>query len=109
MQPNKREVRNLILGGKDHFTEWLEGLRDTVGRIAIRRRIDRVEDGNFGDRRFVGDGVWELRIHYGPGYRVYYGEDGPVIVLLLCGGDKRTQWQDILRAQKLWAKYQGTR
>jgi putative addiction module killer protein len=109
MQPNKREVRNLILGGKDHFTEWLEGLRDTVGRIAIRRRLDRVEDGNFGDRRFVGDGVWELRIHYGPGYRAYYGEDGQVIVLLLCGGGKRTQWQDILRAQKLWAEYQGTR
>lgn len=109
MQPNNREVRTLILGGKNHFTEWLEGLRDTVGRIAIRRRLDRVEDGNFGDRRFVGDGVWELRIHYGPGYRVYYGEDGPAIVLLLCGGDKRTQWQDILRAQKLWAEYQRPR
>ena len=109
MQPQKREVRNVKLGGKDYFTEWVKGLGDAVGRIAILRRIDRVEDGNFGDRRFVGDGVWELRIHYGPGYRVYYGEDGPVVVLLLCGGVKRTQWQDILRAQKLWAEHQRTR
>ena len=109
MQPQKREVRNFKLGGKDYFTEWVKSLGDAVGRIAILRRIDRVEEGNFGDRRFVGDGVWELRIHYGPGYRVYYGEDGPVVVLLLFGGVKRTQWQDILRAQKLWAEYQRTR
>lgn len=69
------------------------------------KRIDRVEDGNFGDRGFVGGGVWEIRIHYGPGYRVYYGEDGPAIVLLLCGGDKGTQRRDIRSARELWAEY----
>ncbi len=109
MQPHKREVLHLVSGGKDLFGEWLDGLNDTAGRAAIRRRLDRVEDGNFGDRRFVGAGVWELRIHYGPGYRVYYGEDGPAIVLLLCGGDKRTQWRDILRAQELRDAYRRSR
>lgn len=53
----------------------------------------------------VGGGVWELRIHFGPGYRVYYGEDGPRVVLLLCGGDKATQGKDIRKAQELWAEY----
>jgi len=105
MQPDKREIRHLISGGKDVFGDWIDGLKDAVGRTAIKRRINRVVDGNFGDRRFVGYGVWELRIHYGPGYRVYYGEDGLVIVLLLCGGDKRTQWQDIVRAKKLWNEH----
>ena len=102
MQPQKREVLHFVYGDKDVFGDWLDGLKDAVGRTAINKRIYRVAAGNFGDRRLVGDGVWELRIHYGPGYRVYYGEDGPVIVLLLCGGDKRTQWRDIVRAQALW-------
>lgn len=88
------------------FNEWFQGLRDAVGRDAIDRRIDRVEEGNFGDHRYVGEGVWEIRIHVGPGYRVYYGEDGPKIVLLICGGDKATQTKDIRRAQELWAAYQ---
>ena len=76
-----------------------------MGRAAIRKRIDRVEEGNFGDHRFVGGGVWEIRIHYGPGYRVYYGEDGPKVVLLICGGDKGTQKKDVRKAQELWAEY----
>lgn len=109
MQPQKREVLHLISHGKDVFGDWLRGLNDVVGRIVVNKRIDRASDGNFGDRRFVGAGVWELRIHYGPGYRVYYGEDGPSIVLLLCGGDKRTQWQDIRSAQELWDAYRRSR
>ena len=64
-----------------------------------------MEEGNFGDHSHVGQGVWELRIHYGPGYRAYYGEDGPVIVLLLCGGDKSTQKRDIRKAHEFWAEY----
>lgn len=109
MQPQKREVRHLISGGKDVFGDWIDGLKDTVGRLMIHKRLDRAADGNFGDRRFVGAGVWEMRIHYGPGYRVYYGEDGPALVLLLCGGDKRTQWRDILRAQELWDEHRRSR
>lgn len=109
MQPRKREVLHIVSGGKDLFGEWLENLKDAVGRAAILKRIDRVEDGNFGDRRFVGAGVWEIRIHYGPGYRVYFGEDGPRIVLLLCGGDKGTQRKDIRRARELWAEYRSER
>lgn len=109
MQPQKREVLHCVAGGRNFFREWLLGLNDTAGLDAINKRLDRVEDGNFGDRRFVGAGVWELRIHYGPGYRVYYGEDGPAVVLLLCGGDKRTQWRDIRRAQDLWDAHRRSR
>ncbi len=109
MQPDKHRVLHLVSGGKDLFGEWLAGLNDAVGRAAILKRINRLRGGNFGDRRFVGAGVWELRIHYGPGYRIYYGEDGPIIVLLLCGGDKRTQRKDIVRAHELWHAYRGSR
>ena len=105
MEPQKREVLNCVVDEKDVFAEWFKGLKAVVGRKAILRRIDRVEEGNFGDHRFVGEGVWEIRIHYGPGYRVYYGEDGPKVVLLICGGDKGTQKKDIRKAQELWAEY----
>lgn len=105
MQPRKREVLHYVAEGKDVFGEWLDGLMDVSGRVAILKRIDRVEEGNFGDHRWVGGGVWEIRVDYGPGYRVYYGEDGPRIVLLLCGGDKGTQRRDIRKARELWAEY----
>jgi len=109
MQPHKREILHCSVGGRNHFREWLDALKDIAGVEAINKRLDRVEDGNFGDRRFVGAGVSELRIHFGPGYRVYYGEDGPIVVLLLCGGDKGTQWRDIRRAQELWDAYRRSR
>lgn len=105
MESHPRQVLHFFVGGRDIFVEWFYELKDVVGRAAIKKRIDRVEEGNFGDHRFVGEGVWEIRIHIGPGYRVYYGEDGPQIVLLLCGGDKGTQKKDIRRAQELWAAY----
>lgn len=105
MEPHKRRLVSHISGGKDLFRDWLNSLADSSGGVAIVRRLDRMEGGNFGDHRPVGDGVWELRIHYGPGYRVYYGEDGPVIVVLLCGGDKRTQSKDIRLARRLWQAY----
>ena len=69
-------------------------------------RVARMEEGNFGDHKFCSDGVWELRINTGPGYRVYYGLAGQQIVLLLCGGDKSTQSADIARAKKYWRDWQ---
>jgi putative addiction module killer protein len=85
----------------DAFREWLRNLRDdkAVARIILRMR--RLEQGNPGDARSVGAGVVEMRIAYGPGYRVYYVQRGPIIVVLLCGGDKRTQARDIRRAKAL--------
>jgi putative addiction module killer protein len=83
------------------FSGWLHRLRDanTVARIA--GRIRRMEMGNPGDSRSVGHGILEMRIDYGPGYRIYYAHRGAQIVILLCGGDKRTQQRDINRAQRL--------
>ena len=76
------------------------------GRIAIQRRIDRVLRDNFGDHKFCQDGVWELRIDLGPGYRIYYAQEEKAVVLLLCGGSKRTQTTDITTAVRYWEDYQ---
>jgi len=108
-EPIEREVIHYVAGGRDLFEEWFDDLKDLAGKAAIHKRIDRVAKGNFGDHRPVGGGVFEIRIHFGPGYRVYYGEDGPRIILLLCGGDKGTQRKDISKAQELWADYRGIR
>jgi putative addiction module killer protein len=91
--------------GKSPFLEWLEGLKDARSRAVIKVRIDRLLRGLFGDAKSIGGGVNELRIHIGPGYRVYFGRDGKQIVLLLCGGSKRTQKSDISKAKKYWADY----
>ena len=101
------EVRHYLTGeAKDIFMEWRGRIRDMKARIAIDRRVNRMELGNFGDHRFCRDGVWELRIDTGPGYRVYYAIAGSRIVLLLCGGDKRTQDGDIDRACRYWQDWQ---
>lgn len=101
------EIRHfLTAAGKDIYAEWHRKLRDVKTRIAIDRRINRIELGNFGDRKFCRDGVWELRIDVGPGYRVYYAVSGDQIILLLCGGDKRTQNADIDRACEYWQDWQ---
>ncbi|RDJ20605.1 type II toxin-antitoxin system RelE/ParE family toxin [Bosea caraganae] len=83
------------------FVKWLGDLRDMTARLRIAARLRRVEHGNFGDVKPVGDGVRELRIDYGPGYRVYFTQRGQEIVILLCGGDKRTQAADIAHAKRL--------
>ena len=85
----------------EFFVDWLENLIDRRAIGHIIARIDRREMGNFGDVRPVGGGVNELRIHYGPGYRVYFARRGPVVVILLCGGDKKTQRADIAKAKEL--------
>ena len=83
------------------FASWLSGLRDLSGKARIADRIVRAEGGNFGDCSPVGDGVSEMRIHYGPGYRVYFTRRGEVIYLLLIGGDNSTQAKDIARAKTI--------
>ena len=81
----------------------MAGLRDARGRARIAARIDRLAHGNPGDVAPVGDGVSELRIHFGPGYRVYFKQQGPMLILLLCGGNKSTQTKDIETAGALAA------
>ena len=90
---------------KEPFSDWLRGLRDAQARRRVLRRLLRVESGNYGDCRSLKDGVLELRFVFGPGYRVYFGEDGDTIVVLLCGGDKSSQVQDIARAKEYWKEY----
>jgi len=85
-------------GGREVFLDWLQALRDSVARTAVDRRVNRLAMGNFGDHAYCRDGVWELRIDVGPGYRVYYARTGREILLLLAGGDKRSQPIDIVRA-----------
>lgn len=96
------EVRHYVSDGHDYVQEWLDHVRDQRARIATLRRIDQIRSGNFGDRKALGDGVWELRVDVGAGYRIYYGIQGHRVVLLLCGGDTRTQEADIKRAKKHW-------
>jgi putative addiction module killer protein len=84
--------------GTDVYQEWVDALRDNRARIAILRRVDRAGLGNFGDHKPCRDGVSELRLDIGPGYRVYYFQHGKTLVVLLCGGDKRTQDADINKA-----------
>ena len=98
-----RRYRNA--GGGEPFTEWLADLRDRSARARILARLERIEAGNFGDVKALRDGVSEMRIDWGPGYRVYFGRDGQTVVVLLCGGDKRRQDADIRRAVDLWQEY----
>ncbi|XVX19215.1 type II toxin-antitoxin system RelE/ParE family toxin [Actinomycetota bacterium] len=91
----------------DDFDRWLRKLKDRQGRLRILSRIDRLAHGNPGDTKPVGHGVSELRLTYGPGYRIYYTQRGTRIVLLLCGGDKSTQSSDITRAHQLAADWQA--
>lgn len=83
------------------FTTWLAGLRDERARARILKRLDRAKDGNLGDVAPVGEGVSEMRIFYGPGYRVYFVQRGSELIVLLCGGDKSTQGADIEEAKAL--------
>ena len=88
-------VMRYVVEKLDSFDDWLRSLRDVRARVAIARRIDRAESGNFGDHKSVGQGVSEMRIDVGKGYRVYYTIRGMQVVFLLCGGDKRSQQKDI--------------
>ena len=91
--------------GRRPYLDWFLGLRDERARQIIQARLGRVRLGNFGFACSVGEGVCELKIDYGPGYRVYFGIEGKEIVILLCGGDKSSQDPDIRRAKLLWKEY----
>ena len=89
------------------FTIWLDYLNDINVKARILQRIDRIALGNLGDCEPVGEGVHELRIAYGPGYRIYFGNDGKQLVILLCGGTKRQQGKDIKKAKEYWEDYKA--
>lgn len=102
----EKELREYLTEtGRNPFREWLHSLRDATARARIRVRLNRVRLGNMGDCKPVGDGVMELRLDFGPGFRVYFGQVGEVVVLLLMGGDKRTQSRDIATAKLYWQSY----
>ena len=106
MAVQPREIRRYVKpDGRVPFAEWFDALRDTRAKVKIDTRLERVKLGNLGDYRSVGEGVFELRIDYGPGYRVYFGQIGLTIVLLLCGGDKSTQNPDIRTSLEYWTEY----
>ena len=92
--------------GVDIVGSWLDGLPDHQAVARIAARLIRLELGNFGDCKAVNDGVWELRVDWGPGYRIYYAQAGLKLIILLCGGDKRKQHNDIVRAVRYWQDWQ---
>lgn len=91
--------------GKRPYSDWLYGLRDVATVARIRARIDRVEEGNLGNYKPLGVGLYELKFDFGAGYRVYFAIDGDEIILLLMGGDKGSQRRDIEKARQFWTDY----
>ncbi len=107
---NYMQATNIINAYIDHqgycpYSLWLDSVKDFKAKAAIISRIDRMELGLFGDSESIGEGVYELRIHFGPGYRVYYAKEELNIYLLLCGGNKSTQKKDIILAKNYWRLY----
>jgi putative addiction module killer protein len=94
--------------GRQPFIEWFESIRDKITKQRIDKRLAKLEDGNLGDCRSVGGGVFELRLHFGPGYRIYFRQIENTLVLLLCGGDKKSQQGDIEIAKTYWREYKET-
>ena len=93
--------------GFSPFEEWFDNLKDVVGCASILVRLERADRENFGDHRSVGGGIIELRIHHGPGYRLYFGQQGQEIIVLLLGGEKSSQTRDVGRAHEYWKDYKG--
>ena len=106
MESSQRTIEFYRTGkARQPFTEWLYGLKDFKGQSRIEIKLDRLRLGNFSGCASLGGGVHELKVDFGPGYRVYFGDVDNVVVLLLCGGDKSTQAKDIDLAKKYWADY----
>jgi putative addiction module killer protein len=91
--------------GREPAREWISSLKDRVGKSRILVRIARAELGNWGDYKSVGDGVFELRVSHGPGYRIYFGLEGADLIILLAAGDKSSQSEDIARAKSYWQRH----
>lgn len=93
--------------GKAPFVEWMHSIRDKMTSVRIMRRLDRVTLGYYGDYKILGDGIFELRLAFGAGYRIYCAEENNSVVILLCGGDKATQKFDINLAKQYWQEFRG--
>ena len=98
------ELREYAEGGRSPFADWFEAL-DAVTAARVDRYVRRLEAGNFGAAKPLRDGVFELKLDFGPGYRVYFGRDGKTVIILLCGGSKRRQDADIAAALQSWKRY----
>lgn len=106
MEAKEREIRIFYkASGASPYLDWFRRLKDTRAKQKIQARLARVRLGNLGKTNSVGEGVRELKIDFGPGYRVYFGEDGDTLVILLCGGDKSSQRDDIEKARQYWGEY----
>ena len=106
MEVSEKQVENYVRpDGSCPFDDWMNSLRDLQARARIRARIARVRLGNLGDCEPVGSGVLELKIDYGAGYRIYCGQVGAKLIILLCGGDKSSQSEDIRKAIEYWEDY----
>jgi putative addiction module killer protein len=109
MEKHLFEVKYLEVDGKVLYKDWHRRLKDETAKDRIRTAVDRMEDGNFGDHHDLPNtgGLWELRIHYGKGFRVYYGYHKGAIIVVVCGGEKDNQDSDVKRATRLWAAFKG--
>jgi len=106
MESKRKTVLTYVkVNGSAPFNDWLESLKDRKARAIVRTRINRIRLGNLGSCRSVGDGVSELKIKFGAGYRVYFGQKGDEIIILLSGGDKSSQNKDIKQAREYWQDY----
>lgn len=105
--PSKTIEVYALLDGKQPFTKWLTDLKDVKARAQILTRLNRIRLGNLGDSKFIKEGVYELRIHLNAGYRVYFGQKGNILILILCAGTKDSQERDIERAVAYWRDYES--
>lgn len=107
MEAQPKEIKNYqTVDGRSPFAEWLNSLRDRKAKVIIEKRLERVALGNLGNYRSLGEAICELKIDYGSGYRIYFVQVGTTIIILLCGGDKSTQEEDILKAREYWKDYE---
>jgi putative addiction module killer protein len=109
MSEHKVALRFALADGKEPFTEWINGLKDQTVRARIRVKIDRVALGNTSGLKSLSDGLYELKMKFGAGYRVYFGYDGPKIIILLSGGDKSSRDRDVKIAKEYWHAYKKTK